>query len=208
MAQGSPRTEVTVQGEAPTHYELLGVSRSVTPDEVRALRRSLARRYHPDVAVDPDPGRLGELLTACEVLGHPDLKASYDAGLARAAQNLARASRPRVPDASPGVDPGGALRFPHGRSGPDAGRAARRHPFDWEPAILHALFYAAGAMTVPGYVSAYVIGGWFTSAGALGAPHPLLFNGPIAVVLAVQGALAAGVSILADRRAWRRRRLR
>jgi len=54
----------------------------VSLEDVRRLRRELARRYHPDVAPVPDPERLVSVLAACELLCDPTRRADYDARLA------------------------------------------------------------------------------------------------------------------------------
>ena len=36
------------------YYEVLGVSRSATAEDVKNAFRSLARKYHPDVNKEPD----------------------------------------------------------------------------------------------------------------------------------------------------------
>jgi hypothetical protein len=67
---------------SPSLYEVLGVSEDVSLEDVRRLRRELARRYHPDVAATPDPKRLVSVLAACDFLCDPTRRADYDARLA------------------------------------------------------------------------------------------------------------------------------
>ena len=61
-------------------YDVLGVPRDASNEEVKRAFRSLARRYHPDVAKD-DPeaeGRFKEIAHAYEVLSDPEKRARYD----------------------------------------------------------------------------------------------------------------------------------
>ena len=61
------------------YYEVLGVGRSVTHEEIKKAYRQLARRYHPDVSDIPDAdARFKEINEAYEVLSDPDKRVTYD----------------------------------------------------------------------------------------------------------------------------------
>jgi hypothetical protein len=156
---------------SPTLYEVLGVSETVSVDEVRRLRRELARRYHPDVAPVPDPQRLMRVLEACDVLGDQQRRGEYDARLA--------AYRPQAPE-TVSVAPRpwtGVKRFP------------------WSTMWLQAVAYGLGAATLPGYVTAYWIGSDLSPASAQSSPHMLLLNSPVLVTLGVQALLAVSAVV-------------
>ncbi|MBU4201250.1 MAG: DnaJ domain-containing protein [Verrucomicrobia bacterium] len=61
------------------YYEVLGVSRTATPDEIRKSYRKLARQYHPDVNNSPDAeNKFKKIAEAYEVLGDPEKRKRYN----------------------------------------------------------------------------------------------------------------------------------
>src|SRR5437867_924042 len=61
------------------YYELLGVARTASPDEIRRAFRRLARQYHPDVNRDASAGeRFKEINEAYEVLSNAEKRRHYD----------------------------------------------------------------------------------------------------------------------------------
>lgn len=65
--------------EFKDYYQVLGVVREATQDEVRKAFRKLARKYHPDVSKEPDAeARMKELNEANAVLSDPEKRAAYD----------------------------------------------------------------------------------------------------------------------------------
>ena len=62
------------------YYEVLGVDRDASQDEIRKAFRKLARKCHPDVAENKEAGEeeFKELNEAYEVLSDPEKRAKYD----------------------------------------------------------------------------------------------------------------------------------
>jgi DnaJ-class molecular chaperone len=61
------------------YYEVLGVSRDATADQIRRAYRRLARTYHPDVNQSSDAAtRFAEMQEAYEVLSDAEKRRAYD----------------------------------------------------------------------------------------------------------------------------------
>jgi molecular chaperone DnaJ len=86
------------------HYEVLGVGRSATQDEIKAAFRKLAQQHHPDKNPD-DPraaARFKEINASYQVLSDPQRRAMYD-------RFGHRAEDPGSPFASNGPFAGGVV---------------------------------------------------------------------------------------------------
>lgn len=60
-------------------YEILGVTRDVSQEDIRKAYRRLAREYHPDVSQSHDAEeRFKEIAGAYEILSDPEKRAQYD----------------------------------------------------------------------------------------------------------------------------------
>lgn len=65
--------------EFKNYYDVLGVARDATADEIKKAFRKLARKYHPDVSKEPDAEqRMKEVNEAYAVLSDPEKRAAYD----------------------------------------------------------------------------------------------------------------------------------
>lgn len=63
------------------HYEVLGVDRNATQDQIKKAYRKLARELHPDVNPSPEAQERFKLVThAYEVLSNAQSRAQYDQG--------------------------------------------------------------------------------------------------------------------------------
>ena len=65
--------------EFKDYYEIMGLKRDATQDEIKRAYRKLARKYHPDVSKETDAeARFKEVGEAYEVLKDPEKRAAYD----------------------------------------------------------------------------------------------------------------------------------
>lgn len=79
------------------HYEVLGVARTATADEIKRAHRKLAKEFHPDQNKSPGAAeRFREAQEAYEVLSDPKKRSLYD--------QFGHAG----PASGPGFDPSGA----------------------------------------------------------------------------------------------------
>ena len=66
--------------EFKDYYQVLGVPRDATAEQIKKAFRRLARKYHPDVSREPDAAaRMSEVNEAHAVLSDPEKRAAYDA---------------------------------------------------------------------------------------------------------------------------------
>ena len=66
--------------EKKDYYEVLGVTRDVSPDDLKKAFRQLARKYHPDLnkGSKESEEKFKEINEAYQVLGDPQKRAEYD----------------------------------------------------------------------------------------------------------------------------------
>lgn len=65
--------------EYKDYYNVLGVARNATQDDIKRAYRKLARKYHPDVSKEPHAeAKFKEVGEAYEVLKDPEKRAAYD----------------------------------------------------------------------------------------------------------------------------------
>ncbi len=102
--------------EFKDYYQILGVAKTASADEIKKAFRKLVRKYHPDVSQEADASaRMAELNEANAVLSDPEKRAAYDALSAQVQREAAQGNRGRG----------------HGRGDGD-GRGEFRPPPNWD----------------------------------------------------------------------------
>src|SRR5262245_55265435 len=144
-----------------THYQILGVEPTATPEEIKRRFRELARVYHPDVNRDKSGShqQFVRITEAYQVLSDASRRADYDLMLRDRAQ---RRSAMRPPTAggrahsAGGAPSGGGAAARGARPGPNPPPphvgyrpppGARRQPGNGGP---HASTFAGRASAGPG----------------------------------------------------------
>jgi len=121
------------------YYEILGVSRSATPDQIRAAYRKLARELHPDVNKAPDAAeRFAEVQDAYDTLSDADKRAAYDRYGRAGAAGAAGAARA-------GGGGGGGAHYTWQSVGAPGGGAGADFDLDDLGSMFDAFFGGAGA---------------------------------------------------------------
>jgi curved DNA-binding protein len=65
--------------EFKDYYQMLGVARDASADDIKKAFRKLARKYHPDVSKEPDAeARMKDVNEAFAVLSDPEKRIAYD----------------------------------------------------------------------------------------------------------------------------------
>ena len=61
------------------YYDILGVDKNASPDDIKSAYRRLAKQYHPDINKDPGASeKFKEINEAYECLSDPQKKSNYD----------------------------------------------------------------------------------------------------------------------------------
>ena len=63
---------------SPNYYEVLGVSKDASQEDVRRAYKRCALRYHPDKMQDSDAAMFKKVNEAYQILGDPERRSTYD----------------------------------------------------------------------------------------------------------------------------------
>ena len=64
--------------ELPNYYDVIGVSKDATPEEIKKKFRELAKKTHPDKTKENSEEKMAELNKAYEVLSDVERREKYD----------------------------------------------------------------------------------------------------------------------------------
>lgn len=109
------------------YYEVLGLARGATTDEIKKSYRKLVRKYHPDVSKEPDAQeKMQQINLAYETLSDDSKRAEYDHQL----DNPYAHQQGYGQQGQPGADPfGQQYRYYRGHGHEDDGQAFNAEDF-------------------------------------------------------------------------------
>lgn len=141
----------------PTHYEVLGLERDASPEEVKHAYRRLARATHPDAGGNPGLFRL--ITQAHETLSNPQSRADYDRSISQAP--VSTVEQPTTEPSPPAPAPQG----PPFRTSSDALVITLVIALDFLVALNHrAVSWISSNYQVP-LLDSSDPGGWLVSIG-------------------------------------------
>ena len=70
--------EAANNDELPNYYDVIGVSKNATPDEIKKKFRELAMKTHPDKTKEDSEKEMAELNKAYEILSDKERREKYD----------------------------------------------------------------------------------------------------------------------------------
>jgi len=77
--RSTDQSKASVRVEVPNHYQVLGVPRNATAEQIHESYRALAKKFHPDINKDPDaPQQFKAITDAYHVLKDEQLRTQYD----------------------------------------------------------------------------------------------------------------------------------
>lgn len=108
------------------YYQILGVDKKATAEDIKKAFRRLARKYHPDVSKEADAAqRMSDVNEANAVLSDPEKRAAYDTVGAQAWAQGARSGDDVRPP--PGWNAG--YEWSHAKPGAGSGAGAQERDF-------------------------------------------------------------------------------
>jgi curved DNA-binding protein CbpA len=168
-----------------TYYDILGVSPTATPDEIKASHRNLIRRIHPDF--DVPPALFRQVQEAYEALSDPRRRAAYDRFLKSGGGTV------RTPSGDPNADwiqqapSGAASRVRHAGAGSAAIRfeanSRKQKPTGASVFTSFSVRQPSGPLAIAG-AALILLGSALADVG-----WPLILLGAIALIVAGVGGL-------------------
>ncbi|MFT4215617.1 MAG: molecular chaperone DnaJ [Micropruina sp.] len=158
------------------YYDVLGVSRDATSEQIKKAYRRLAMKYHPDVADTPDAAeKFKEIGEAYEVLHDANKRAMYDRGVDPMAPGggFGGAQGFGFPGGAAGFDFTNLVDAMFGQAGSRGPRSRVRRGQDALVRLSLTLAEAAFGITKPVRVETAVICGTCNGSGARDGAEPV-----------------------------------